>query len=164
MRQIELVLIAIMLGAAGDSAFAQNYIFGRTGATIGIQPVVAVQPLLAVAQGDFNGDGKTDFAVANSVSNTVSVILASATGYAPHKNYPVGRYPLAIAAGDFNHDGHLDLVVANSSDNTISVLLNTGKNGTFKTQVTYPTGSTPGALVLADFNRDGKLDIAVVNC
>ena len=91
--------------------------------------------------GDFTGDGHLDLAVANSGSNTVSVLLGNGDGtFQPQVTYAVGQVPQALVAGDFTGDGHLDLAVANSGDNTVSVLLGNG-DGTFQPQVTYAVGS-----------------------
>ena len=35
---------------------------------------------MSVAMGDFNGDGKSDLAVANANSNNVSILLGTGTG------------------------------------------------------------------------------------
>lgn len=45
----------------------------------------------AVAVGDFNGDGNADLAVANQLSNTVSVLLGSAGGGYPPNPRPNRR-------------------------------------------------------------------------
>ena len=120
----------------------------------------------ALVAGDFNGDGRTDLAVANSGSgNDVSVLLGNGDGtFQPQVTYPVGSGPVALVAGDFNGDGRTDLAVANSgsNDGTVSVLLGNG-DGTFQTQVTYAVGSGPDALVAGDFNGDGRTDLAVAN-
>ena len=116
-----------------------------------------------IAVGDFTGDGHIDLAVANSGSNTMSVLLGNGDGtFQSQVTYPVGQAPQAVAAGDFTGDGHLDLAVTNSGDNTVSVLLGNG-DGTFRPQVTYPVGQAPQALVAGDFTGDGHLDLAVAN-
>ena len=94
----------------------------------------------ALVAGDFNGDGRTDLAVANSGSNDVSVLLGNGDGtFQPQVTYAVGSGPDALVAGDFNGDGRTDLAVANSGSNDVSVLLGNG-DGTFQTQVTYAVG------------------------
>ena len=64
--------------------------------------------------GDFNGDGRTDLAVANSGDNDVSILLGNGDGtFQPQVTYAVGSDPVALVAGDFNGDGRTDLAVAN---------------------------------------------------
>ncbi|MEI6336866.1 MAG: FG-GAP-like repeat-containing protein, partial [Methylococcaceae bacterium] len=69
---------------------------------------------MSVSVGDFNGDGKTDLAVANRVSNTVLVLLRNAanTGFDTKSYFDTGSYPISVSVGDFNGDGKTDLAVA----------------------------------------------------
>ncbi len=118
---------------------------------------------VAVAAGDFNGDGKPDLAVVNSIGADVSVLLGNGDGtFQTARNYPVGSNPVAIVAGDFNGDNKLDLAVISQGQSQVFVLLGNG-NGTFQTALASNAGGSPGALAAADFNRDGKLDLAVAN-
>ncbi|MBV9009153.1 MAG: VCBS repeat-containing protein, partial [Verrucomicrobia bacterium] len=118
----------------------------------------------SVVVGDFNGDGKTDLAVANSNSNNVSILLGYGDGtFQIPMNYAVGNKPRSIAIGDFNGDGKADLAVANSTDGTVSVLSGNG-DGTFQTGVTYDVGGSHGydvaAVAVGPFKPDGRTDIA----
>jgi hypothetical protein len=128
----------------------------------------------AIVVGDFNGDGKPDLAVANSISNgTVSVLLnttapgALVPSFTNSVSFAVGSYPQSVAVGDFNGDGKPDLAVVNPSAKTVSVLVNTTARGamlpTFAPSVSFAAGSSPQRLAVGDFNNDGKPDIAVVN-
>ena len=143
-------------------AAAQNNLF-----TTVPPSAVALQPL-AVATGDFNGDGIVDAAVTSSGTNAVSILLGTGDGnFKPAVNYPVGADPVAIVAGDFNHDGHLDLAVLNSNPNKNGVggsisILNGQGDGTFVAGATYGVGFIPTALAAGDFDGDGNLDLAVV--
>jgi hypothetical protein len=48
----------------------------------------------AIASGDFNGDGFPDKAVANTGSNSVSILLGTGDGnFQPAVNYMVGELP-----------------------------------------------------------------------
>ena len=97
----------------------------------------------AIVSGDFNGDGRTDLAVANSSDDDVSVLLGNGDGtFQPQVTYAVGSEPDALVTGDFTGDGRTDLAVANAGSNDVSVLLGNG-DGTFQPQVTYAVGTGP---------------------
>lgn len=121
--------------------------------------------LYSVAISDLNGDGRLDLAVANFLSNNVSVLLGNGNGtFAPQVNYAAGAAPQSVAIGDLNGDGRLDLTVVNgnSPSASVSVLLGNG-NGTFAPQVVYPVGVQPRSVAIGDLNADGRPDLAVAN-
>jgi hypothetical protein len=118
---------------------------------------------VSIALGDFNGDGKPDLAVVNSLDNNVSVLLGNGDGtFQAGVTYGVGSLPVSVAVGDFNQDGKADLAVGNQGGNSISVLLGNG-DGTFQQPVNYAAGSGPSAIAAGDFNGDGKIDLALTN-
>ena len=114
---------------------------------------------------DFNGDGKLDLAVANSGSNTVSILHGNgAGGFTLAQTMAVGAGPMQMASGDFNGDGRLDLAVTCYTGQCISVLLQNGA-GSFQAS-TLPIPASPPyqlegprAIAIADADHDGKLDI-----
>ncbi len=126
---------------------------------------------VAVAVGDFNGDGKLDMAVANqpptgAADGNVSVLLGNGDGtytQAP-SSVTVGGGAKTIAVGDFNGDGKLDLAVVSDSNVAFStphpVVIWLGKgDGTFTEGNAYLANVT--SLAVGDFNGDGRLDLAV---
>ena len=118
--------------------------------------VVGGKPL-AVAAGDFTGDGTSDLAVATKGSE-VAILLDNGLGnFQLAGNYAVGADPSAIVTGDFNGDGRLDLAVADATG--VSVLLGNG-DGTFQPAVNYAAGGAAYDLVEGDFTDNGKLDLA----
>jgi hypothetical protein len=79
-----------------------------------------------IAVADFDGDGRTDLAVANSFvyDSCVSELLNAGGGTFPNQAiFATGSVPNDIATADFNGDGHPDLVVANTGDQTLGILL-----------------------------------------
>jgi len=112
------------------------------------------------ATGDFNGDGRIDFASANYTGGTVGIRLNLPEGYVVVASAPA---PSAsnIVTGDFNGDGKLDLAVT-SLEHNVRILLGNG-NGTFPSTHINPVPTEPRGLVTGDFNEDGITDIAVAS-
>lgn len=116
-----------------------------------------------MAQGDFNLDGKTDLAVANSGSNTVSIFMGNGDGtFQAAQNVSVSSFPFSVSVGDFNGDGKPDLAVGFESNVGISILLGNG-DGTFQAAISTAAGFGNYGSVAGDFNKDGKLDLAVTD-
>ncbi len=131
---------------------------------------------IAIAIGDFNGDGCPDLAVADQSVSTplpsvVSILLGefdavhqTCTGmFLPPVPYQVGEFPEAIAVGDFDGDGTLDLAVSCHNTNSIAVLYGKG-DGTFTEPaqlISLP--SSPFGIAVGDFNGGGFPDLAVTD-
>jgi hypothetical protein len=131
-----------------------------------------------LAEGDFNGDGKLDLAVAvsdeftpqSSTNDHVLILLGNGDGsFHLGGLTPAGVDPDSIVVADFNGDGKLDIAVANAIFATgtppgyVSILLGNG-DGTFRWPMIFGVGgSDPAFLITADFNGDGKPDLATSN-
>jgi len=122
---------------------------------------------VALAVGDFNGDGKLDLAAVNGDDGSVAILLGDGNGNFSLASTPVGpSFPEEgtnglIGVGDFNGDGNLDLAVLDGGSKVL-ILLGDG-TGNFKLASSPATGSFPSSLVVGDFNADGRLDLAVGN-
>ncbi len=127
----------------------------------------------AIVTGDFNGDGRTDFAVADrgnlfdrvagTIPTGVIVSLGNGDGtFQPPVTYPVaaGRFTFGLVTGDFNGDGRIDFVVSDAAG--IQVLLGNG-DGTFQAAETVEAGVSSAFLVAGDFTGDGRTDLAVAD-
>src|SRR5215212_4057864 len=122
---------------------------------------------MSVTSADFNGDSERDLAVANILSDNVSVVLGNGDGtFGLPQNFGAGDAPRDILSVDFDGDGFLDLAVTNSDfgnrTNTVSVLLGNG-DGTFGAPQSFEVGLWPKQLTSADFNSDGNADLATGN-
>jgi hypothetical protein len=129
-------------------------------------PVKAGGEPFSVASADFNGDGKSDLAVANNTSNNVTVLLGNGSGgfsAAPGSPVGVAGGPLGVTAADLNGDSKVDLAVP-TYRNRAAILLGDG-SGRFAPAPGSPVavGSQPYSVAVADFNGDGKEDLAVAN-
>ena len=130
-------------------------------------PVSAGNAPDSVAVGDFNLDGKPDLAVANSISDNVTILLGKGNGdFAPAAGSPVGagNYPSSVVEGDFNLDGKPDLAVANSGNGNVTILLGNGTGGfTQATGSPVIAGDFIQSVAVGDFNLDGRPDLVVAN-
>jgi hypothetical protein len=154
--------VTILLGN-GSGGFTQP---SGSPVSIGDAPVFVVT-------GDFNLDGKPDFATTNADSNNVTVQLntcpaqlCASIAFSQPVGSPAysGARSLYLVAEDFNLDGKPDLAVANEGSNNVAILIGNG-SGDFIQSTGSPVsvGTGPRTLAVGDFNHDGKPDIAVGN-
>lgn len=118
----------------------------------------------SVITGNFNADGILDLAVANRISNTVSILLGNGDGTFVKMGIEciTGNNPWSLCAGDFNGDGKSDLATANYDADTVSILLGNG-DGTFGLKTDYAIGDCSKSITTGDFNADGKIDLATTS-
>src|SRR5262249_5344511 len=152
----------------GDGTFGNLAIY-----PVGSGPLPLFGPVSLVS-GDFDGDGRTDLAVADTFNDDVLVFPGNGDGtFQGAATYAVGARPASLVSGDFDGDGRTDLATANAGSfffffnlvpesSTVSVLLGNG-DGTFQPRVAYAAGSSPYALAGGDFNGDGRTDLAAAN-
>ena len=140
----------------GDGTFITQafYSVGEVQYTAGRRPV-------SVIAADLDGENGPDIAVANAVSDDISVLFNNGDGtYSMATQYAVGERPFSILAIDVDNENGLDLVTANTDSRSVSVLLNNG-DGSYTTLINYPVIGTPKALSSADFDLKNGLDIAI---
>src|SRR5437762_765589 len=120
----------------------------------------------SVAAGDVNGDGTLDLVVANSLANSISVLLGNGDGtFQAARTFDagLGSGPIWVVIADVNGDRKPDILLANQSRNSVGVLLGNG-DGTFQPVMNFATGGNfAESIVIRDFNGDGKMDLAFCN-
>ncbi len=118
---------------------------------------------VSVAIGDLDAVNGPDLAVANRVSDDLSVLLNQGDGtFAAAVAYGAGNGPLSVAVGDLDGVNGPDLAVANQDSDDVSVLLNQG-DGTFAAAVTYAAGVEPWSVAVGDLDGVNGPDLAVAN-
>lgn len=141
----------------------------------------AVSSTTKIFAADFNGDGKTDYALINPNWNTIPVAFSNGDGsFSVYNQIPSAPFltwyswvsgTAAVVAADFNGDGKADFAIVNPGWNTIPVAL-ADVNGHFTVFNQIPGGpfldwylgaSSTATLILADLDGDGKTDLALVN-
>jgi hypothetical protein len=126
----------------------------------------------SVAVGDLNGDGRSDLAVANTNSNSVSVLInatlpgAPTTTFIARRDFATGVAPVSVAIGDFNLDGKADVAVANTNSSTLSIVINKTIPGSIEAAFVkqdFQAGDGPLFIAVGDLNLDGKPDLVIAN-
>jgi flagellin len=109
------------------------------------------------AVGDFNGDGRDDFAFTDNAQGKVIIYSGNADGtISQSSEFSIPISSVGLVAGDFNGDGKLDLSTASALG--VSVYLGDGR-GSFANKGSYSATAMRDNLTTADFNGDGILDI-----
>ncbi len=121
---------------------------------------------VALVTGDFNGDTYPDVAVANRLSNTISVLLNQTDGtFGPATSYGTSALPAKLVKADFNADGILDLATVDYAGYpdmaTLSVLLGQGDGSFGQALITSGVTYGVGDLATLDANNDGNADLAI---
>ncbi len=116
----------------------------------------------SVFSADFDLDRDIDLAVANRLSNSVSIYKNNGNGIFTNKiDYPTANEPVSVISSDFDSDGDIDLAVSTVSP-YLSVLKNNG-DGTFAMKTDYMTAGMCWNVTSSDFDSDGDIDIAAAN-
>jgi hypothetical protein len=144
--------VSVLLGN-GDGSFQPQMEF------------VAGRSPVALAIGDFNADGISDLAVAESGFGDLRLLSGVGDGtFQDLLSRTVGSAPAALAVGDFNGDGTPDLAVADTTAGSVQVLLDRDPQAPVPDLADPVVGTTVESTPLfADVNGDGVNDSIAVN-
>jgi hypothetical protein len=118
------------------------------------------QPV-ALASGDFDGDGKLDIAAVLQISAAVSLLYGDGMGgFARHALKAGGTDPNGIAVGLFNSDTTMDIAVTSYTDAAMTVHLSAG-GGMFTSKTYDMQLMLPFAPLAAYLDGDAQADLVV---
>ena len=136
---------------------------GRTFTPLSVLSTTASASFEGITVGDFDTDGKLDFAVSSYSGNNVWIAGGNGDGtFGAATMLAAGTGPYGLATGDVNGDGRDDLVAFNYGDFTINVLLQATTGG-LGAAMSHATGGYSGDGVLVDLDHDGTLDIVTAD-
>jgi hypothetical protein len=122
---------------------------------------------VALVIGEMTGDAHADLAVANSTSDTVSILAGDGAGafaFVSSLSLTAAASPSALAIGDLDHDDEPDLLVIGEGSSRLNVYLGNG-DGTFDPAPGLPAviGTYSSAVALGRLDGDAHLDAVVAN-
>jgi hypothetical protein len=136
----------------------------------GVERRVLLSDLPRVAHlelGDFNKDGKTDFALSMFGFLTGRFSWFENLGDEKYAEHILYNKPGAVksVAYDFNKDGHVDIAALFGQETDGMLLFTNDGKGNFKQSDIFRRAPTYGHAYfeLADFNGDGDMDLLVAN-
>ena len=165
----------IDLAVADQGSSSVTILLGNGDGTFeSLPPIPLASPFSypdAIVTGYFTGDGHLDLAVADQLSNDITVLLGNGNGtfQAPTTIWQSNGMPayMSLVAGDFGN-GHTDLAVVSGGDfvngDSLVTLLGNG-DGTFQAPdvISLGYGVVPVGIVAGDFIGNGLLDLATAD-
>ncbi|RMG93667.1 MAG: VCBS repeat-containing protein [Deltaproteobacteria bacterium] len=132
------------------------------GAYTSAQPVPAGAGARLSRGADFDGDGRMEFAVANLLESSVTVLRnVGDRNFDVASTVPLPGLPAAIAAGDLDGDELPEVVASVVQLDLVVVAPNVAGTVVGTDLIELEAPSLPAGLLLSDGNEDGALDIFV---
>jgi hypothetical protein len=128
-------------------------------------------PILSLSTGDYNGDGRPDFAgvgyggVNGGYINVFSQLADGSFAKTPEINQYRGN-PLGLQTADLNQDGLPDLVHLNDGSISLVYYLRSPNGFEYPVQVGLINGYSPmgnGSIAVGDLSGDGVPEVAVAS-
>jgi FG-GAP-like repeat len=138
---------------------------------LGIPTLKSSGQSVALAAGDFTGNGRIDLVVVNAGAHSFSILTNDDHGFgdplrvlttSTSGGFQINNQPGAVVAGDFNRDGKPDLAVLMQDTGQIWIYTNNG-DGTFLHTSSIPVGDEVTGLSLTPGSAPGLLDLLVGN-
>ena len=165
-RLLTVLAAVVMFAAALVPAQAQTTAFPEPTTFLSAPAPDTSSSTVAVATGDFNGDGKLDTVNIDSGSR-LNLILGNGDGTFQTPitlNIAASNFfPQAIAVGDFNDDHHSDVLFQNTSSGQVTIWEMEGNTLIGGGPVSPNPGPAWQAIGTGDFNHDGFSDILFQN-
>ncbi len=152
--------LAVALRSDPDGAVRLMLNNGAASFSMGASIAVGERPQ-GLSIGDLEADGDMDLAVANRLSDTVSILVNDGFGAFTATQVTAGAEPRDTTIGDLLGDAALEVAVTNHDDRTFSILSDSG--GSFVSVMTMLVGDPirPDGIVAADLDGDGLDDLAM---
>lgn len=119
-----------------------------------------------LSSADFNGDGKSDLAVADFFSGSVDVFLNNSSGgsisFGDEISNEVAKNPGNIDVTDIDGDQDIDLVATSRFEAKITFLINNGSSTPTFTRSELLLSKTARSIYAGDLDGDAKPDLALV--
>lgn len=155
----DLVVATARYGSLGEKLLT---LLGNGDGTFAIASTMDVpSEVVSFVVGDFNGDGRQDFAASAFYSNAIVVRLGNGDGtFTAAADIGTDFPAMSLVLGDFDGDNAPDLAatILTNGDSEVRIYRGDG-DGTF-TQGQVITEGAPRQIVSADFNGDGVTDLA----
>jgi gliding motility-associated-like protein len=123
-----------------------------------------------VAMADFNGDGRKDLVVTNTLTNVATNVYVfenlstpGTIAFGSPQKIAVGVETYGVDLQDFDGDGKIDIVTTRFNSAGLYFLRNTSSGTISFATPPYvlAAAGTFNSVTSADFNNDGRLDVAV---
>ncbi|GHM98511.1 hypothetical protein WSM22_00010 [Cytophagales bacterium WSM2-2] len=150
-----------LLSYGGTNPFDKTQLVGQT-------DFASESDLYDLTLADFDGDGKSDVATANSGSNNISVFLNTSTPGTVSFTKSIltpGTITLHVSSGDLNGDGKPDLLVTEKNGARLFVYKNTSTVGaiSFTMQTVTVSGGKLSQSKVVDLDMNGKMDVVITD-